>query len=101
VARVLELPLLRLDRVLAVRLRGLPGFLWFTPGPIDAEVLVAEGVERGRVWTTQELLDFLRIPNLTPALTDFVVRAKLALGDGMIAAVRTVGDRLAAQPEES
>jgi hypothetical protein len=77
VARLLEFPLLRLNTVLDVRVCGIDGLLWFVPGEIDAEVLLAEGVTRGRIWTAQELYDWLRIPGVTKVETRYVIEAKL------------------------
>jgi hypothetical protein len=87
IARVLGLPLAQLDRVIEVRVSWLPVTLWFVPGETDAEGLLADGVNRGRIWTAGELLDLLRIPDLTKVSARTVALAKLEF-DGEITDVR-------------
>jgi hypothetical protein len=87
-ARVLALPLDRLDVVLTVRTPWWPNPLYFVPGEADAEALVAAGeATRGAIWTARELLDLVAMPGLEPAGVQTVVRAKVAF-DGQLAEVR-------------
>jgi hypothetical protein len=88
VARVLGLPLDRLDRMVEVRVPWAPVRLWFVPTEAAVELLLAEGVPRGRIWTASELRDLLRIPGLTNAGARRVATAKMALGDGVLNLVR-------------
>jgi hypothetical protein len=99
VARVLGLPIPFLDRMLEVRVPGLPVTLWFVPGENAVELLMAEGVTRGRIWTSQELLTWLTIPGITKASTRTTIEYKLAfegvltaVGDGRVAQVRRSTD---------
>jgi TubC N-terminal docking domain len=78
VARVLGLPLSQLDRMLEVRVTWLPATLWFIPDEAAIEVLVAEGVSRGRIWTAGELLELMATPTMTKTGAQGVALAKLA-----------------------
>lgn len=88
VARLLGLPLDRLDCVVTMRVPWLDVPLWFVPAEADAEALVAAGeATRGAVWTTTELLDLRAIPGLTKAQAWTVALAKVGF-DGDVMAVR-------------
>jgi hypothetical protein len=89
VGRVLGLPLDQLDRVLEIRVPWWPDPLWFVPAEADAEILVHEGISRGRIWTAGELRDLLSIPGITKASARRVAEAKLAM-DGDVTVVRPV-----------
>ena len=82
VAQVLGTPLGLLDVLLEVRVGWYPETLWFVGGEVAAEALVAEGVSRGRIWTSHELRDFLVFP---PRVVQTVARA---LFDGEVVAIR-------------
>jgi hypothetical protein len=86
--RVLGLPLDQLDRVLELRVPGLPVTLWFVPADADAEELLVEGVTRGRIWTARELQDILSIPGITKAGARTVATAKVFM-DGDVTVVRS------------
>jgi hypothetical protein len=92
VARVLGLRLPQLDRLLEVRVPWLAVSLWFVPDPSAAEVLVGEGVSRGRIWTSSELIDLIGIPNITTASARRLAETKAAI-DGEITAVRCPRDK--------
>ena len=77
VARLLQLPLPQLDRMVEVRMQWSPVPLWFVPDEVAADQLLSEGVSRGRVWTTQELLTLLALPDITQAGTRRIALAKL------------------------
>jgi hypothetical protein len=61
VATVLQLPVAHLACLLEVRVPWLPRSLWFVPNETAVELLLSEGVSRGRIWTKAELLDLLSI----------------------------------------
>ncbi len=67
-----------------VRVPWLPVTLWFVPGDVDGEVLVHEGMSRGRIWTARELLDLLTIPGLAPEQVQTVGKAKIELGGEVV-----------------
>jgi hypothetical protein len=90
VARVLGLPLDRLDRMVEVRMAWCPVSLWFVPDEPAADALRAEDVPRGRIWTVHELLALLRTPDLTKAGTRTRALAKLEF-DGELTEVRRPG----------
>src|SRR5262249_44300179 len=93
VARLLGL---RLDAfagagyMLEVRVPWNSTTLWFVPDDVAAEALVAEGVSRGRIWTSGELLDLLSIPTIGSAGVQTIARTKLAV-DGDVRTVRSRG----------
>jgi hypothetical protein len=84
VARLLRLPLDRLDRLIEVRMPWLPVTLWFVPDDTAVELLVGEGVSRGRIWTRQELIDLLSIPGITKVGAQTLALTKLGVDDGEI-----------------
>jgi hypothetical protein len=77
VAAVLALPLARLDRLLEVRVKGLPVTLWFVPGEVDGEALLADGISRGRIWTVKDLQDCLSIKGLSSSGIQYLAKANL------------------------
>jgi hypothetical protein len=77
VARILGLQISQLDRMVEIRVPWLPVTLWFVPGPAEVEILVAEGVTPGRIWTSLELLQALAIPDITTAGVRRLAEAKL------------------------
>jgi hypothetical protein len=66
-----------------VRMTWCPVPLWLVPDEAGAEALRADGVPRGRIWTTAEVLALLAIPGLTDAEARRRALAKLE-GDGVI-----------------
>jgi hypothetical protein len=79
----LGLPLARLDQAVEVRMDWAPVPLWFVEDDVAAERLVAEGIPRGRTWTTHELVRLLAIPGISPAGARRLARVKLEL-DGVL-----------------
>jgi hypothetical protein len=89
VARVAGLPLGRFEREggpLEVRVPWHPDTLWFVPDERHAEMLVCEGVKRGRIWTARELLDVMALSDLTPEVVKMLALAKIEF-DGDIVEV--------------
>lgn len=87
VRQVLAMPLDRFAEEgcpLEVKVPWFPLTLWFARGDADVEVLVHEGVSRGRIWTAGELLDVLAIPTMTPTYMQTVAKAKLELGGEIV-----------------
>ena len=72
---------------LEVRVPWLNVTLWMVPTDRDAAALMAEGVQRGRVWTAGELMQFMAITDRTPAMVQRLAHAKLEM-DGEIVDVR-------------
>jgi hypothetical protein len=89
VARILGLQIPQLDRMVEIRVPWLPVTLWFVPGPAEVEILVAEGVTRGRIWTSLELLQALAIPDITTAGVRRLAEAKLEF-NGEITRIRAI-----------
>src|SRR5262249_30874509 len=88
-ARVLGLPLTRLDRILRIAARWLDVPLWFVPEAEDAGALVAAGqATPGAGWTRRELLE-VRTARLSKVEVRHVTLARV-LFDGEIAEVRSV-----------
>ena len=63
--------------------------LWFVPADRDAEALEQEGISRGRIWTANELLDLLTLPNLIADPLRSVALAKLEFS-GTVVAIRAL-----------
>jgi hypothetical protein len=76
--------------LLEVRVPWLDVTLWFVPEERDAEALVRDGVNRGRVWTATELMAVMAIGGRTSEALRPIALAKLTF-DGDIAAVRSEG----------
>ena len=53
----------------------------------DVTRLMAEGIRRGRIWTADELLQFMAITDRTPAMVQRLAHAKLEM-DGEIVDAR-------------
>lgn len=73
--------------LLEVQVPWLEVTLWFVPTDNDVQRLMAEGVRRGRIWTSGELMQLLTIADRTPETANTITYAKLAT-DGDIVAVR-------------
>jgi hypothetical protein len=101
VPQLLGLPILpdfaAAGQCLEVRVPWLPETLWLVPAKQAVEMLLGEGISRGRVWTARELADLLSIPGLTQAGAQTVGVAKVAIA-GELADVR-VASRPASQRE--
>jgi hypothetical protein len=82
-ARVLALPLDRLDQMVEVRVPWHDTPLWFVPSETDAEVLTAEGVSRGVIWTARELADLIAL-GLTRDQVQTLAHAKRAVGGDVV-----------------
>src|SRR6266849_977280 len=79
-ARMLGMPLdvfAREGQPLEVRVPWAPVTLWFCPDARHAEILVSDGVSRGRIWTAAELMDLLSPADLTREAARVVALAKL------------------------
>jgi hypothetical protein len=80
VARLLDLPLGAFGeaaQILEIRVPWDPGPLWFVPTPGDAEMLVAEGINLGRIWTAANLAQLLAA-GVTKAEAQRVARTRIA-----------------------
>jgi hypothetical protein len=58
-ADVAALSLYQLDRIIEIAVPALRQTLFIVPGPAQARELEAEGIGRGRIWDTAEVLDLL------------------------------------------
>jgi hypothetical protein len=68
---ILAMPLdefVRKGKLLEVRVPWLGVTLWFVPEKRDADMLGREGVNRGRVWTTEELVGALTLADQSEAV---------------------------------
>jgi TubC N-terminal docking domain len=68
------------DRAIEIRVPWFDETLWFVPRVEHAEVLVREGVARGRVWTAGELIDLASVDGVTPADIERIGRLKATFG---------------------
>ena len=87
VARVVGLPLGRFAEEggpLEVRVPWHPDTLWLVPDERHAEILVCEGVRRGRIWTARELLDVMTLPGRTPDVVRTLALAKLTFDGDLV-----------------
>src|SRR5262249_3588225 len=69
---------------LEVRVPWLRATLWLVPTERDAAALGAEGVTRGRIWTTTELMNLMDIADRTPEMVKCLALAKLELGGEVV-----------------
>jgi hypothetical protein len=67
--------------------------LWFVPRADDVGKLMAEGVGRGRIWTTRELRDLLSIPAICRDDIHNIGRLKAAFGAGIVSVTPVDGGR--------
>jgi hypothetical protein len=77
---LLDLPLdafSKAGHILEVRVPWDPEPLWFVPTPGDAEMLVAEGINLGRIWTAANLAQLLAA-GVTKAEAQRVARTRIA-----------------------
>ena len=58
--------------------------VWFVPDDQQAEVLVREGVSRGRIWTARELSALMALPDPTPEIVQRVAAAKREFGGDIV-----------------
>jgi len=72
-----------LDRVVEVEVPWHNETLFFSPGPGRTQQLEDEGISRGRVWCTCELLDLL-LTGVTPEDARAIAEAKLAFGGATV-----------------
>ena len=72
---------------LEVRVPWLDGTLWLVPTEHDTSVLSLDGISRGRIWTTAELINLMAIADRSPAVVKTITHAKLEL-DGDVVSVR-------------
>src|SRR3989442_2996512 len=71
---------------LEVQVPWAPVTLWFCPDARQGEMLVSDGISRGRIWTAAELMDLLSSSNVTQEAARVVALAKLEF-DGDVVAV--------------
>jgi len=76
--------------LLEVQVPWLDTTLWFVPIDDDARLLMAEGVRRGRIWTSGELMQLLTMADRTQKLVSTITYTKLAM-DADVVAVRHRG----------
>ena len=78
-------PLYRLTNVLEVAVPWTSETLFIVPGPAHAAQLDAEGITRGRMWDTAELLDLV-LTSVTPEDARSIAESKLTLRGAVMAA---------------
>lgn len=76
---------------LEVRVPWAPVTLWFCPDARHAEILVSNGVSRGRIWTAAELMDLLSPADLAPEAARVFALAKLEFDGDVVAVGRRDG----------
>jgi len=69
---------------LAVRVPWLEVTLWMVPTDQDAAALVGEGVNRGRIWTSTELMNLMSIADRTLDMVKRLALAKFELGGEVV-----------------
>ncbi len=87
VARLVAMPLdqyVREGGSIEVRTLWLESTLWFVADEHQAEVLVRESVNRGRVWTARELIALMALPGRTPEIVQSLALAKRAFDGDII-----------------
>jgi hypothetical protein len=84
-ADVAGVSLYRLDRIIEIAVPGLRETLFIVPGPAQARELEAEGIARGRIWDTAEVLDLL-LAGVTPEDARRLVEAKITTGAVVVGA---------------
>jgi len=72
---------------LEVRVPWLSTTLWMVPTDRDVSTLIAEGVSRGRIWTTSELLDLMAVADRSYDALKTITHTKLTM-DGDVVAIR-------------
>ncbi len=72
---------------LEVRVPWLNVTLWVVPVDRDVNMLLQEGISRGRIWTANELQQLMSVASRTPETVQTLAHAKLEL-DGDIIKVR-------------
>lgn len=72
---------------LEVRVPWLNVTLWVVPVDRDVNMLMQEGISRGRIWTANELQQLISVASRTPETVQTLAHAKLEL-DGDIVEVR-------------
>ena len=68
------------NRAIEIRVPWLPETLWFVPRVEHIEVLVREGVARGRIWTAGELIDLASVDGITPSDIERISQLKAKFG---------------------
>ena len=70
--------------IIEIRVPYLDVTLFFVPSEREVPALQRESISRGRIWTTNELLDLLSIGSLTPESVAHVARAKVAINGDVV-----------------
>ena len=68
------------DHAVEVAVPWLSETLWFVPGPDQVDMLLGEGVARGRIWTAGELSDLINLPGVTRQDIENIGRLKAGFG---------------------
>jgi len=95
VENLLNMPVSEFERqgnALELRVRWWEETLWLVPCASHVEILVRQGIVRGRIWMVRELADFLAAPGLTRDDIKKMVHLKLAFGAVIINVLPDVGD---------
>src|SRR5262245_34354979 len=74
--------------IIEIRVPYLDVTLFFVPTEREVFLLQNEGISRGRIWTTDELLDVLSIGSMTRDQVAQVARAKAALAGDVVNVIR-------------
>jgi hypothetical protein len=100
VTRLLDLPLnafAEAAQILEIRVPWDPAPLWFVPTPHDAEMLAAEGINPGRIWTAAALKELLAA-GLTKAEAQRVAQTRIAFEADVVAIKPRATDPASPQP---
>ena len=95
VTRILEMTVSQFEAAgaaLELRVGWTDTTLWLVPRGCHVELLVRQGIARGRIWTVRELADFLAAPGLTRDDIEKMVHLKTAFGAVIIDVVPDTGD---------
>jgi hypothetical protein len=94
VAQVVGVPLERFEQEggpLEVRVPWHRDTLWFVPDERHAELLICEGVKRGRIWTARELMDAMALPGLRFEVVKTLALAKIEFDADIVEVSRQPG----------
>ena len=95
VDRLLGMPVSEFERqtsAIEMRVGWWDETLWLVPRASHVEILVRDGIARGRIWMVRELADFLAAPGLTRDDIEKIVHVKVAFGAVIVDVVPDTGD---------
>lgn len=95
VTRILEMTVSQFEAAgaaLELRVGWTAESLWLVPRACYVEILVRQGISRGRIWTVRELAEFLAAPGLTRHDIEKIAHLKAAFGAVIIDVVPDTGD---------